>query len=200
MRHPALLDSHAGLGDDPDIGPYFFQHPRYRFPVDISRDVPRLIEPPAADWTAPLALFPKLGAKSWRDRGDLATIGVHQPVRPAIEAMLARLSPRQHRYLSLVRKSIDRVDLSLYAYVDFADISEARWQVTQGKPRLTSQCLRGASAAPAREAHDAMRALAASVGSALSVDAMLDIAVRPCGAVAILEINPSAAQTANSCA
>jgi hypothetical protein len=191
MLHPAFLDGQAGLGQDSQFAPLFFQHPAYRMPVDITGDVPRLIERPSREWSAPFPLFLKLGAKSWRDCGTLRTISEQQGFLPCVEALFSRLSERQKRYLSLVRPFHDRLDLSLFRYVDFSDISEARWLVQRGRVVFSSCCLRGSSAEHARAGHHRMRDLAALIGAALGVDAIVDLALRPCGTISILEINPS---------
>ncbi|MGR4862754.1 hypothetical protein [Caulobacter sp. LARHSG274] len=158
--------------------------------VDITGDVPRLIEPPPRAWAAPFPLFLKLGAKSWRDCGALRTISEQQGFLPSVEAMFSRLSNSQKRYLALVRSSHEQLDLTLFRYVDFSDVSEARWRVQGGKAVLSSCCLRGSSARHARASHQLMRDLAASTGLALGVDAIVDLALQPCGRVSILEINP----------
>ncbi|TFI58723.1 hypothetical protein E2493_08830 [Sphingomonas parva] len=161
--------------------------------VDITGDVPRLVEPPSRAWTATFPLFAKLGAKSWRDSGSLRIIPEQQPVAQAIECMLSRLSARQERYLTLAKALRTRLELVLFRYADFGEISEARWRVRRGEASLSSGCFRGASAAIARASTGAMKDLAEATAAAVGADAIVDLAMRPCGTLSILEINPDRA-------
>lgn len=188
--HPALLDSQAGLAGHPELGHRFLQQPLYRMPVDIAGDERRLLDRPPRDRAAPVPLFAKLGAKSWRGRGAAPIISEQRCLLAQIERMLDAPTDLQRRYLALVRPWCARLDLILFRYLDFSDVSEARWRVGRGGAQLSSVCLRGASAAHARAGQDAMRALALAVGKALGVDAVVDLAVGPDGAVSILEVNP----------
>jgi hypothetical protein len=188
--HPALLDSLAGLGNDPEVALPLFQQPLLSLSVDITSGRPRLVTPLSADVKAPLPLFAKLGAKSWRDGGSLRIIGTERPLVDAIAAMLASLTPHQHRYLTRVRPHTHQIALSFFAYRDFSNIGEVRWRVANGRAVSTSRCLRGEARAVGPDVEERMHALALNIGDVLGCNAIVDLAIEPTGKISILEINP----------
>lgn len=189
MEH-ALLDSAGGLDRNAAVAATLFQRPAFRFPLDIRNDPPRLVAPPPADWRTGFAAFAKLGAKSWRDGGSLRIIPAEQPLVPAARRLLASLSGRQRRYLDEVRRHHGCLDLMVFRYVDFSDISEARWWWHDGRARMSSCCLRGRSAAHARKGGEAMRRLIASLAPSLPPRIIVDLAIEPDGRISVLELNP----------
>jgi len=192
MMDPLLLDSLGGLDADTATARLLFQTPAFRYPVDLIAIPPRLIDPPGPAWHPGFPAFLKLGAKSWRDSGRLRIVQEHCAFLAAATALLSTLTSRQRRYLNCVRDHSDRLDLAVFPYVDFSDISEIRWRCREGRASLSSWCFRGASAACAGASREAMRDLVYAVMPSLPSSFTIDLAIEPEGRISILEINPPA--------
>jgi hypothetical protein len=196
MMDAVFLDSGGPLDAHPALTARLFQRPAFRFQADIGPDPPRLVQPPPPDWSLGFPGFAKLGAKSWRDGGRLRIIPELIPFVPAIAGLLAELSTNQRRYLELVRPYHSRLDLAVFRYVDFSDISEVRWVWRDGRARLSSGCYRGLSAERAHRAADEMRGLIEKVSLFLPSRVVVDLAIGPEGNISILELNPLGSPTA----
>lgn len=166
-------------------------------PPLLSFDVARsglgfvLANPAAAKGPAPQSLMPKLGIKSWRDGGSLKIIYDGVPLAAGLEWILAHPTPAQR---SLVRAWLDTsqpLKLHLSAYVDFTNISEARFLAGPREVRAVSQCCRGSSAASMTERTSQLYALAAELVVQLPPrNHLIDLACLPDGTLHVLEINP----------
>lgn len=140
---------------------------------------------------APRDLFGKLGIKSWRDGGSLRPIFRGMPLRPVVERLLGQPSGAQRVAAGAWLDSGTPLLLHLYAYRDFSQISEVRWQVDARGVHFVSACQRGQSAGLLGAAMPRMRALAAGIGAALPPTAhILEFACLPDGDVRLVEINP----------
>jgi hypothetical protein len=194
--HPAWRDGLAGLDRDPGLAPLLFQTPVRRIPVDI-RSGPRLAEVLDPQERAHNALVAKLGAKSWRDGGSLRVINEGRPIASELANLLASLTSHQARYLDCIRPHVAQIELSLFRYVDFSRISEARWQVRAGRAWRTSQCRRNMPEALLTDAQDNMMQLALKVSNKLGRDAIVDCTIERSGQVRVLEVNPSVQRSRN---
>jgi hypothetical protein len=104
--------------------------------------------------------------------------------------LIARLTPQQLDYLARIRCLVASVDLSLYRYVDFTCISEARWTFINGHARLVSSCLRQLPADQFDLARNDMNRLVRELGTKLGFDCIVDCTIELCGRVRVLEVNP----------
>lgn len=193
---PAWRDGLAGLDRDPDLAPLLFQTPMRRIAVDIT-SAPRLAKALDLFERAPHALVAKLGAKSWRDHGSLRVINEGLPIATELANLLASITSQQARYLDCIRPHLGNIELSLFRYVDFSRISEARWRVRAGRAWRTSQCRRNMSDALLADAQDDMMQLALKVSSALGGDAIVDCTIERSGRVRVLEVNPIVERVGN---
>jgi hypothetical protein len=140
---------------------------------------------------APQDLFGKLGIKSWRDGGSLRPIFRGMPLRPVVERLLGQPTGAQRLAARAWLDSGTPLLLHLYAYRDFSQISEVRWQVDARGVRFVSACQRGQSAGLLGAAMPRMRALAAGIAAALPPTAhIVEFACLPDGDVRLVEINP----------
>lgn len=140
---------------------------------------------------APQDLFGKLGIKSWRDGGSLRPIFQGMPLRTMAERLLAQPTSAQRTVARAWLDTGTPLKLHLYAYRDFSQISEVRWQVDARGVRFVSACQRGESAGMLGAAMPRMRALAAQIGAALPPTAhLVEFACLPDGQVRLVEINP----------
>jgi len=140
---------------------------------------------------APQDLFGKLGIKSWRDGGSLRPIFRGMPLRPVVERLLSQPTAAQRRVARAWLDSGTPLMLHLFAYRDFSQVSEARWQVDARGVRFVSACQRAQSAGLLGAAMPRMRALAARIAAALPPTAyIVEFACLPDGDVCLVEINP----------
>jgi hypothetical protein len=187
--HPAWRDGLAGLDRDPDLAPLLFQTPVRRIPVDIS-SAPRILPELDPEERTAIPVVAKLGAKSWRDGGSLRVINEDRLIASELSRLLDGITSNQARYLDCIRPHLAEIELSLFAYVDFSRISEARWHVRAGRAWRTSQCRRGMPDELLADAQDQMMQLALKVSSTLGSDAIVDCTVDRSGDVRVLEVNP----------
>jgi len=147
--------------------------------------------PAALPAEAPRDLFGKLGIKSWRDGGSLRPIFQGMPLEPVVRRLLSQPTPAQRHVARAWLDSGTPLKLHLYAYRDFSQVSEVRWQVDPRGVRFISACQRGQSAGLLGAAMPRMRALATRVAAALPPTAhIVEFACLPDGEVRLVEINP----------
>ena len=150
-----------------------------------------LARPAAAPGVAAQALVPKLGIKSWRDGGSLNVIHDGVPLAQALQKILARPTLAQRTLAQAWLMSDQPLQVHLSAYLDFADISEARWLAGPREVRAISQCLRGASAASVPGLMPRLQAAALKLVEQLPPRShVIDLACLPDGNLRVLEINP----------
>jgi len=136
-------------------------------------------------------LFGKLGIKSWRDGGSLRPIFQGMPLEPVVRRLLSQPTAAQRLVARAWLDSGTPLELHLYAYRDFSQVSEVRWQVDPRGVRFISACQRGQSAGLLGAAMPRMRALATRVAAALPPTAhIVEFACLPDGEVRLVEINP----------
>ena len=147
--------------------------------------------PAALPADAPQDLFGKLGIKSWRDGGSLRPIFRGMPLRPVVERLLSQPTTAQRIVAGAWLDSGTPLRLHLYAWRDFSQVSEVRWQVDARGVRFISACQRGQSSGLVGGAMARMRALAGQVGDLLPPTAhIVEFACLPDGDVRLVEINP----------
>lgn len=147
--------------------------------------------PAAMPAEAPQDLFGKLGIKSWRDGGSLRPLFQGMPLRPVVERLLSQPTTAQRVAARAWLGSGTPLKLHLYAYRDFSQVSEVRWQVDARGVQFISACQRGQSSGLVGGAMARMRALARQVGDLLPPTAhIVEFACLPNGEVRLVEINP----------
>lgn len=147
--------------------------------------------PAAMPAQAPQDLFGKLGIKSWRDGGSLRPLFRGMPLRPVVERLLSQPTTAQRIVARAWLDSGTPLKLHLYAYRDFSQVSEVRWQVDARGVQFISACQRGQSSGLVGGAMARMRALAGQVGDLLPPTAhIVEFACLPDGDVRLVEINP----------
>lgn len=152
----------------------------------------RLVAPEAFAEAAAVPLFPKLGIKSWREAGGLGVI--YEGVAPlAVVAPLLRAPTDAQRLMARAWQRAGRpLQVHLWPYLDFTDITEARYLVRAGGARFTSACLRGASAPRYEPSVVRMVRLAEEVAQHLPpVPWIVDLALLPDESLRVVEINPA---------
>ncbi len=165
--------------------------PMWVLPIVPKGDHYALATPGAWDRPAPQALVPKLAIKTWRDAGTLGVVYEGVQMRPILDALLARPSRAQRIVAQAWTDSASPLKLYLTPYVDFSDISEARFLAGPHELRLVSRCLRGASTTRMGAAIPVMRALAHRLAGELPPRShVLDFACLPDGSVKLVEVNP----------
>ena len=175
----------------PAVRATFVVQPLLSVPIEADGEGFKVVSWASLPAAAPRALFAKLGVKSWRDGGSLRVMYAGVPMRPALESMLA--APTRAQRLA-ARAWLDNdvpLELHLFPYVDFTDISESRWLVDPRAINCLSVCERGASATRLRGAVPHMHRLAQAIGTALPPRrTLVDIAGLPDGSVRLVDINP----------
>jgi hypothetical protein len=147
--------------------------------------------PAALPADAPQDLFGKLGIKSWRAGGSLRPILRGMPLRPVVERLLSQPTTAQRIVAGAWLDSGTPLRLHLYAWRDFSQVSEVRWQVDARGVQFISACQRGQSSGLVGGAMARMRALAGQVGDLLPPTAhIVEFACLPDGDVRLVEINP----------
>ena len=147
--------------------------------------------PAAMPAEAPHDLFGKLGIKSWRDGGSLRPLFRGMPLRPVVERLLSQPTTAQRIVARTWLDSGTPLKLHLYAYRDFRQVSEVRWQVDARGVQFISACQRGQSSGLVGGAMARMRALAGQVGDLLPPTAhIVEFACLPDGDVRLVEVNP----------
>jgi hypothetical protein len=175
----------------PDIQKLLLTPPLRSLDVVLAGDGFALADPAAAPGNAPQALVPKLGIKSWRDGGSLNVIHDGVPLAAALQKILARPTAAQRTLAQAWLQTGQPLQVHLMAYVDFTDISEARFLASPREVRAVSQCLRGASAA---SVPGLMPRLDAAVKKLVALlpprSHVIDLACLPDGNLRVVEINP----------
>jgi hypothetical protein len=161
-------------------------------PVQVHGSGFRLRAPEAWAEPATTAMYPKLGIKSWRDAGGLGVIYVGVPLLAVVAPLLRAPTQAQRVMVRAWQRAGQTLQVHLWPYQDFADVTEARYLVRGGVARATSVCLRGASAP--RFAHSAARLqrLAQDVAEQLApAPWIIDLAVLPDDSLKVVEVNPA---------
>lgn len=161
--------------------------------LDVVPDGPgfALARRAAAPGPARQALVPKLGIKSWRDGGSLNVIQDGVPLADALQKMLARPTAAQRTLAQAWLRNGLPLQVHLSAYLDFTDISEARFLAGPREVRAVSQCLRGASASMVAGLMPRLRAAAAKLVEQLPPRShVIDLACLSDGNIRVVEVNP----------
>jgi hypothetical protein len=176
----------------PPLRAALLNQPLFSIPLKAAGDGFEPAQWPAAlPAEAPEDLFGKLGIKSWRDGGSLRPIFRGMPLQPVVERMLSQPTAAQRMVARAWLDSGTPLKLHLFAYRDFSQISEVRWQVDARGVAFVSACQRGVSGGKLGAAMPRMRALAKQVGDALPPTAhIVEFACLPDGDVRLVEINP----------
>jgi len=123
-----------------------FNQPMFTIPVHASGSGFDADSWAALPADAPCDLFCKLGIKSWRDGGSLRPIARGLPLRQSVSKLLAEPTSTQRKVAKAWLDTGTPLAAHLFAYVDFADISETRWLAGPREIRFLSACQRGRSA------------------------------------------------------
>jgi len=176
----------------PPLRAALLNQPVFSIPVKAAANAFEPAQWPAAlPAEAPRDLFGKLGIKSWRDGGSLRPIFQGMPLEPVVRRLLSQPTAAQRLVARAWLDSGTPLELHLYAYRDFSQVSEVRWQVDPRGVRFISACQRGQSAGLLGAAMPRMRALATRVAAALPPTAhIVEFACLPDGEVRLVEINP----------
>jgi len=176
----------------PPLRAALLNQPVFSIPVKAAGNAFEPAQWPAAlPAEAPRDLFGKLGIKSWRDGGSLRPIFQGMPLEPVVRRLLSQPTAAQRLVARAWLDSGTPLELHLYAYRDFSQVSEVRWQVDPRGVRFISACQRGQSAGLLGAAMPRMRALATRVAAALPPTAhIVEFACLPDGEVRLVEINP----------
>lgn len=152
----------------------------------------RLQAPEAFAEAATVPVFPKLGIKSWRDAGGLGVIYEGVPLLAIVGPLLRAPTQAQRLMARAWQRAGRTLQLHLWPYLDFSDITEARYLVRAGVARQSSACLRGASAAHYAQNAVRMARLAGDVAQQLQpVPWIVDLALLPDDSLKVVEINPA---------
>lgn len=169
----------------------FLSAPVLSLPVMPAGDTFVLADVLAADRPAQDALIPKLGIKSWQSGGALGVIYRGVSMRAVLTTLLRAPTRAQKLAARAWTATGTPLHVHLSPYVDFSDVSEARYLVRSGTCTRTSACLRGASAGLMDASCAALAGYAADV--AVHLDAgiwIIELAMRPDGAIRVVEVNP----------
>lgn len=151
----------------------------------------RLTRPEDLDRPARQALMPKLGIKSWRDAGGLGVIYEGVGMAAVLGVLLRNPTSAQTLMARAWTRTGTRLQMFLSPYVDFSDVSEARYLALGGTCRRISACLRGRSGAHFEDDADRLALAAADMADALGSGAwILDLALLPSRAIGLVEVNP----------
>jgi len=175
----------------PDIQKLLLSPPVKSLDVHAAGNGFALTAPDAAQIPAPAALLPKLGIKSWRDAGTLNVINDGIPLAAALDKILARPTSAQRVSAKAWLMNGLPLQVHLSLYLDFTDISEARYLAGPREIRAISQCLRGASAAGVPSLLPRLQAAVKMLVDQLPPRShVIDLACLPDGNLRIVEINP----------
>lgn len=152
----------------------------------------RLRAPEAFAEVAAVPLFPKLGIKSWRDAGGLGVIYEGVPLLAVVGPLLRAPTEAQRLMARAWQRAGRTLQVHLWPYLDFTDVTEARYLVRAGVARQSSACLRGASAPQYAPNVVRMARLADEVAQhLLPVPWIVDLALLPDDNLRVVEINPA---------
>ncbi len=141
---------------------------------------------------APVTLMPKLAIKGWRDAGTLGLIYEGVTMLKVARLLLSRPTPPQRTVARAWLQTGNPLHLHLLPYVDFSEISEARYLVNSREVRLVSTCLRGRSASVLGQSIITMQRVAKDIGALLPRRShVIDLACLGDGALRVVEINPA---------
>ena len=175
----------------PPVRAAMFNQPMFSIPVHASGSGFDADSWAALPADAPRDLFCKLGIKSWRDGGSLRPIARGLPLRPAVAKLLAEPTPAQRKVAKAWLETDTPLAAHLFAYVDFADISETRWLAGPREIRFLSACQRGRSAGALAGAMPRIRQLVQQVSRGLAPRIhVIEVACLADGDVRLIEVNP----------
>ncbi len=152
----------------------------------------RLHAPEAFAEAAAVPVFPKLGIKSWRDAGGLGV--VYEGVSPlaVVGPLLRAPTPAQRLMARAWQRAGRTLQVHLWPYLDFVDVTEARFLVRAGVARRSSACLRGTSAPQYEQNAVRMARLAEKVAQQLPpAPWIVDLALLPDDSLKVVEVNPA---------
>jgi hypothetical protein len=141
---------------------------------------------------APRNLFPKLAIKSWRDGGSLQLIARGMPLRPVVEQLLSHPTAPQQAIARAWEHQGLPLKLYLFPFVDFSDVSEARWLAEPTGVSFISACRRGTSARHLGSALTSMCQFADGLAKQLPPRThILELGLFPSGEIHLVEVNPA---------
>ena len=136
-------------------------------------------------------LLPKLGVKSWRDSGRLRLVRPHMGAAPQVQALLSRLTRAQMIMLKAYSSIAAPLYLYLFPYIDFSDISEARYLCRAGSAKFVSVCLRGESQRLFQSNRDKLAAQAQAIAKGFGdLSVVIDMALCPDRSTYLVDVNP----------
>jgi len=142
------------------------------------------------DKTAPDLLFPKLGAKSWRDGPGLQPLARDATLPVRLVRVLARPTGVQQELIAEMVRQGAPLRLYLMPWRDMTAWSEARLHVTKNDTRITSFALR--TPEPSGDWKQELILLANALANATEGSKPLDIdlAFAPGQSPRLIEVNP----------
>lgn len=141
---------------------------------------------------APQALMPKLGIKTWRDAGGLGIIYAGVAMIAVLNPLLRAPTAPQRLMARSWARTGTALKLYLSPYLDFSDISEARFLAHAGSCRRISACLRGQSASRFDALAPRLGQMAQQWAASLPAGGwILDLALRPDDRIGLVEVNPA---------
>lgn len=161
-------------------------------PVALSGNGFRLLNPDELTKPVQQSLVPKLGVKSWRESGRLGVIYKGLSPIAVLEPLLRTPTNAQRLIAKAWMRNGCTLNVYLSPYVDFPEVTEARFLVQRGTPRLISVCLRGRSASHfsvlASQMSNGAKVVAQHLGPSSWI---IDIALFPNKIIRLVEVNPA---------
>ena len=139
---------------------------------------------------APEALVPKLGIKSWRASGTLATIYAGVQLGPFLERLLRHPTDAQRICARAWTRADRPLALHLSPYVDLSTSSEVRFLASARGAQRVSACVRGPVDLPAVLA-TATRFVEGLRPHLPDRSQILDVVVLPDASARLVEVNPA---------
>ena len=160
-------------------------------PVEPDAEGFLVLEPVALDRPAPQALIPKLGIKSWREKGSLGVVYPGVNLLMLAERLLTHPTKAQRLAARAWTEAKLPLRLHLSPYVDFSAVSEVRFLADPKQCRRLSACMRGNSDQGLSAAQPQIASFAANIAAHLPpYKHIIDIAYFPSGEVWLVEVNP----------
>lgn len=136
--------------------------------------------------------MPKLGIKSWKESGSLALIYEGITLLPAVQILLQKPTKAQNISAQAWLKYKLPLTLHLSSYVDFSQVSEVRFIVSEKGIKRTSCCLRGLTMAVFQQVLPDINRFIREIKEHLpDYSHILDVAYLPNGKIRLIEVNPA---------
>ena len=172
--------------------------PEIATPVHFTEKGFELARPVDLQMPASVDFMPKLGIKSWQTSGSLGLIYQGVNIHTVVDTLLSKpthaqkIAAKAWAATELASQNSPVLNLYLYPYIDFSQVTEVRFQINHQQCRKISACLRSQPQQQFEQLLPKWYKLARDIAAHLpNYSHLLDMAHLPTGKIGIVEINPA---------